>query len=80
MVESCHAPLQLAYWRISADKDRHTSNQEGIHLAGFPLNCSVELDGTYPALLVRSSIPRLVKMKPAPSQTERAKLVDRVMD
>lgn len=78
-VRRCHAPLRLAYERIGVVSSRGTTNKECLDLTVFAIKCTVGPEELFAAMLVFAASPRSLRMNPAPTQLERAPLVNNAM-
>lgn len=78
-VERYHATPSLAYERIRSEERVGTTDEKCLDLAVFAINCTVRADGLCAALLVFRSLLRTAKTAPAPTQSEKARLVEFAM-
>lgn len=75
-IERNHALLSLAYEPKQTEAGARTTDQECLGLAIFAINCTVRPEELWPVMLVFSVLPRLARTIPAPTQLERARLIE----
>ena len=78
-VERYHAPLRLAYTRIRDDLPRSETDAECLQLAVKCINDTVGPEGLCPTMLVFGTIPRPPRRTPAPTQLQRASVIEKCM-
>lgn len=73
IVESYHAPLRIAYERVTTKVQERTTDQECLDLEVFGINCTVGPEGPCPALLTFGALTRPSRTTPKRTQVERVR-------